>query len=565
MCGTFKKKLTCWILLAGLLFATFSQNAFVSEAAKVSEKSYNVSLYGPQLFLCNKIAGSSEKGTEYFLTYTVKDAITKPETLFSLVGTADPDRKKPYADGGARRFSSQYASLMEEGCTYFIRFEVAKGAFHYDITKADKAGNLENIYLDGVTGDATDKMQYFGLEISNATVEADLTNVHCYDAEGKDLGVQVARGGAKEIKKTVDNKRYYEVDIQDQYNIVISHRRVPTTNKMYAQYTVVSGDYKLNQEGVGLAKTIATHWPHSVDGHLKLNSYKTPSSQVELLEPGASYLISMEYTEENFEVLVQKTKGNKTALFTFTTDYGPKYDKEAAEFFYLWFGEASVCKSSFYLTNLKFFDDNGNDLGVRVNQSCVVRERGEIADYAGCEATYYCKETGDSMGLFADQTMKQTLNKTVRNATYSIYNSVLKAVFEDGTEDFDFLNKRITDKEEKVYNRLYTYKAIFETGTDEKIPTQVLSNETGYLVMKPTDPVKEGYEFKGWYTSDDKEFDFDQIVTKSVSLFAKYEKVAATDTSVLPIVLGGVAIVVVAAGAVVAVLTLKRRKQHGSN
>lgn len=53
---------------------------------------------------------------------------------------------------------------------------------------------------------------------------------------------------------------------------------------------------------------------------------------------------------------------------------------------------------------MTFFDDNNNDLGVRTNQPSKIRQRGEIADYAGCEATYYCKENGNSMGLFADQT-----------------------------------------------------------------------------------------------------------------------------------------------------------------
>ena len=38
--------------------------------------------------------------------------------------------------------------------------------------------------------------------------------------------------------------------------------------------------------------------------------------------------------------------------------------------------------------------------------------------------------------------------------------------------------------------------------------------EMGYLTHLHTSsgrvPTKEGYEFKGWYTSDDKEYDFDK-------------------------------------------------------
>ena len=40
--------------------------------------------------------------------------------------------------------------------------------------------------------------------------------------------------------------------------------------------------------------------------------------------------------------------------------------------------------------------------------------------------------------------------------------------------------------------------------------------------MKPTDPIMEGHEFQGWYTSDGKEYDFEQIVTKSDILYAKW-------------------------------------------
>ena len=43
-------------------------------------------------------------------------------------------------------------------------------------------------------------------------------------------------------------------------------------------------------------------------------------------------------------------------------------------------------------------------------------------------------------------------------------------------------------------------------------------------ILKPKDPVKEGYIFLGWY-SDGKKFDFDTKITKNITLEAKWQKI----------------------------------------
>ncbi len=53
----------------------------------------------------------------------------------------------------------------------------------------------------------------------------------------------------------------------------------------------------------------------------------------------------------------------------------------------------------------------------------------------------------------------------------------------------------------------------------------------GEKAMKPVDPTKEGYTFEGWYIEENLEnvFDFDnQIITKSITLYAKWLKNTAT-------------------------------------
>ena len=51
----------------------------------------------------------------------------------------------------------------------------------------------------------------------------------------------------------------------------------------------------------------------------------------------------------------------------------------------------------------------------------------------------------------------------------------------------------------------------------------------GEKVAKPDNPVKEGYIFKGWYDGD-AEYDFSSVVTKDISLIAKWEKEEVKET-----------------------------------
>ena len=53
--------------------------------------------------------------------------------------------------------------------------------------------------------------------------------------------------------------------------------------------------------------------------------------------------------------------------------------------------------------------------------------------------------------------------------------------------------------------------------------------ESGEKVEKPKDPVKEGYEFLGWYLKNEL-FDFDTPITKSITLYAKYKEIKEDPT-----------------------------------
>ena len=74
-----------------------------------------------------------------------------------------------------------------------------------------------------------------------------------------------------------------------------------------------------------------------------------------------------------------------------------------------------------------------------------------------------------------------------------------------------------------MVKRLGTYKVTFVTGSDTTIEEQKVSAAEGYVAMRPEDPKKEGSTFENWVTSDGEVFDFNTILTKSVTLYAKWE------------------------------------------
>lgn len=70
-----------------------------------------------------------------------------------------------------------------------------------------------------------------------------------------------------------------------------------------------------------------------------------------------------------------------------------------------------------------------------------------------------------------------------------------------------------------------TFVVSFNTNSDSIIPNQTIL--TGGIVIKPSDPTKEGFEFLGWYLNDEL-FDFNTIVKADLSLIAKWQEKAVS-------------------------------------
>ena len=74
-----------------------------------------------------------------------------------------------------------------------------------------------------------------------------------------------------------------------------------------------------------------------------------------------------------------------------------------------------------------------------------------------------------------------------------------------------------------------SYTVSFDVkGGNETIDAQTV--EYNGTITKPTDPTKEGYTFGGWYTSSYyiTEFDFTSKITKSLTLYAKWNEIPKT-------------------------------------
>ena len=98
-----------------------------------------------------------------------------------------------------------------------------------------------------------------------------------------------------------------------------------------------------------------------------------------------------------------------------------------------------------------------------------------------------------------------------------------------GDKKFDF-NTKITDnttlkanwKKENVVEDKKTYTVTFELYDNNKT-TQTVSE--GKTAVKPTDPTRNGYTFKGWELNGEK-YDFDSKITEDITIVAKWKKLS---------------------------------------
>lgn len=97
-----------------------------------------------------------------------------------------------------------------------------------------------------------------------------------------------------------------------------------------------------------------------------------------------------------------------------------------------------------------------------------------------------------------------------------------KAQWDKLAKENDFTNKNtlLTNPE----NFYYAHTVSFDCGGRAEESTQPVEYEK--KVSRPADPKAEGYRFDGWYTQENggEKFDFDQAITKDVTVYAHWSK-----------------------------------------
>lgn len=573
----------CMMFFVGMAGAPLTANA---EDVKISETDYKVTYKGASdIFLCNKKSVGSGVGTEIWLTYTVAKLEESLATVHGVGATGQPSTVYPYATGTMNFTANQKPVLMEEGYTYFYKFSVTKEGFTYNIIKA-KGDEATYVELPSTTGHMTDKdLTHFGIWLGGGNVTAELINVRCYDRDGNDLGIMFSRPrGVKCVKdityaKNSNLNHSYKITIDKQHHIALCNEVPTESNTVYMEYKVTSSQSNIIQLGALLTQDPTQIYPYSGGNGYMLCSTMSEEGNGDLLVPGAEYLICMEKKEEGFEVTVQRTHKGEKSTFTFSSPAGT-YGQQF-KYFGLWLGTGTKCLVDCVLTDFKCYDADSNNLGVQCNRPITSEHFGELEDYSGCEAVYYCEKDDSLIGLYADKTMKLTKDGVTKKGTYSISDAKEKTItlsYGKGKDVYEYLYKRFTGEDGRVYERLGNYKVSFVTGVNEKIDTQTLSAKNGYLAKEPQAPKKENNTFVSWVTEDGKDYDFNTVVTESITLYARWMDEDGRVTVALPdddtisanmtkkLVIPIVSAVIVSACVTGCVLLIRRGgKKHGDN
>ena len=576
-----KRAMSC--MLATIMFATcFVTPVFAEQKVKVSDTNYTVEMNGAtNFYLYNKDTIGSKVGTEYYLTYTVESM--KAEEFFQqgLLGSNNPAAMWPYEkseQGGGLLKYNLGNQLLVEGNTYFFKFVVTEDGYSYEVGYSnDKTGKNNYLDFEHEYGEIKTGLDHFGIWFADIGLTGKLIKVRCYDKFGNDLGIKVSpNSGAtagREVPFSKDTKvdHHYKLTLDNVNNIAISNRRKPTGDKVYIEYKVEYSDSLVWQNGIVLGNEPIADYPY-LNGMMQYAAYEYDPAKVDdgpLLVEGAEYLMIFEKKQEYLDITIQQTLNGKVTYIDFPITYG-NYQQEG-EFYSIWFGDGPKFPVNAVLTDFKFYDSNKNNLGVQSNVFCGIQHFGELEDYAGCESIYYCKDNSSLYALYADKSLKYTVDQNTASGVYHIETDVMTATISSQKKEFDYLYQYFTDQEKNVYERLQSCKVIFETGKGSAVETQVLNEDNGYMPMRPNDPTCEGNTFVGWHTVDGEEYQFGGIETESLTLYAKWEKTDWVDANVfdiapyMPYIAIGVSVLIIAGAAIGGGFMITRRRKNGNS
>ena len=556
------------------------------EEIKISTQEYAVTISeGLNLFVSNDKPVSGEIGSKVFLTYTVEEVTKNAAIQSGVIGTTDNTMAFPY-DGAGRMYLTEGSLLYDEGYTYVFRFERTEAGFEYQAAKL-KGDEAENIFFASSTGlplSGEEAYNYYGTWIGGLegdVVSATLNHVRCYDEKGNDLGVhfntttavnQNEMNSLLNVHPVVDSSYSFSLDGAD--TLAISSKYPTDSDVVYMEYEVenVTED-NTYQQGLIVSSAPTATYPHGDNkGLLQLQMYEAGKGETPLLREGGKYFICFVKEEETYAGYVQCTRKGKTETFSFTGMAGA-YSK-AYPYFSIWLGEGIDYKVTADFKNVKCYDAEGNSLGIQLNQTDIpISHRGSIEDYTTSQAVYYCKENNGIIALQDKETFTKEIQGVKTEGSYTIQDdTALYLLTEEGKESYTFAYLQLIDEDGNVYNRMKDSTVTFVTG-EEVIKVKAEAGN-GYRVAEPEAPTKKDNTFKGWYLGDETAFDFETVVTESITLYAKWqdgdgnEYLATMEGDVNGFNLDmGIAIAVSALlviGSMIGCVIIVRRKRYGS-
>ncbi len=182
-----------------------------------------------------------------------------------------------------------------------------------------------------------------------------------------------------------------------------------------------------------------------------------------------------------------------------------------------------------YYRKVKFYTDRSADNQVWLEPNTAYRVTYQIKlDSVGATNLYlasFSDEYEDGWTVLAENYMNEA-SKIKDFGKYVQYETTI--VTDDLKTSLGFVvygGYLTASIDDITITKLVNVNINFETNGGTEIPT--ITQLSYGTVMQPTDPEKEGYRFKGWFSDKElkNEFDFtNTIITEDITLYAKWEK-----------------------------------------
>lgn len=564
-------------LIAGILCCIFVFGVIpvqAKETIRHSTVDYDATFYdASEIFISNEKKVEWEVGKKFFLHYTVTKVVKDNTNQSGMMVTSEPSINFPFEKGGMHYGDN--VSICEEGYTYLFRFEVTKTGLKYIAGKA-KENSSSYIQFPYSVGELKTKAPYFGVWITGTdggSITAEFRNIRCYDEEGNDLGVNIPKASkiSTSVMNTLEMKHSYSFSVKNAECFAFGSERYSKSDVIMMEYMVENVKAKgVTQSGAELTNAPTAVYPHGSDnGYLNFD-FNNDQNPTKLLTEGASYLVRMERSKDKMDILVKRTLTNGAVdYFTFTNYFGTL--NEQFGYFAMWFGE--TCKITADFKNVKCYDEKGNNLAIQTNQGVDINHQGGLEDYSPCEATYYCKENQTLLTL--DQqcgATSQVVNeKKIHTGVYSVDHGTMVLELDGKKQDCVYAYEYVKMADGNKYYRLRNMKVTFMTKSigGDVIATETVDAQTGYKIQQPENPTDGNGKFICWVEGNGKEYDFDQIVTESKTLYATWdgeqtwETMSTTAEADIPsdVIVTALACVLVIAGTIVVGVLLTRKRR----